>query len=75
MRAPAEESKDHDGEDVVNEVVKDHLEVMLEIIMIIRTDATFAQNIYANCPRLQNLLSSHPDLRPVFEDPSLVKSM
>lgn len=68
----AEESKEGDLE-LVEEVVKDNLEIMLEIIMIIREDAVFAKSIYANCPRLQHLLDSKPDLRPIFEDPNLVK--
>lgn len=66
-----EESKE--DVEVVEEVVKDNLEIMLEIIMIIREDAVFAKSIYANCPRLQYLLDSKPDLRPIFEDPNLVK--
>lgn len=51
---------------------EDSLEVMLEIIMMIREDEDFARSIYANCPRLQYLLDQHPDLRPLFEDPKLV---
>lgn len=57
----------------VQEVMKDNLELMLEVVMKIREDEEFARNIYANCPRLQDLLEQHPDLRPIFEDPNLVR--
>jgi hypothetical protein len=57
----------------VQEVMKDNLELMLEVVMKIREDEEFAKNIYANCPRLQHLMEEHPDLRPVFEDPKLVR--
>jgi hypothetical protein len=66
-----EESKEAD---VVEEIVKDNLEIMLEIVMIIRNDAAFAKSIYANCPRLQHLLDMTPEIRPIFEDPALVRS-
>jgi hypothetical protein len=67
-----EESKEE--ADVVEEIVKDNLEIMLEIVMIIRNDAAFAKSIYANCPRLQHLLDKTPEIRPIFEDPALVRS-
>lgn len=55
------------------EVMKDNLELMKEIVMRIREDPEFASNIYSNCPRLQHLLGQYPDLRPIFEDPKLVR--
>jgi hypothetical protein len=55
------------------DVMKDNLELMKDIVMKIREDPEFASNIYSNCPRLQHLLNQHPDLRPVFEDPKLVR--
>jgi hypothetical protein len=54
-------------------VMKDHLDLMLEIILRIREDEDYAKNIYADCPRLQHLLDKNPDLRPLFEDPALVR--
>lgn len=59
--------------DEVQEVMKDNLDLMLEVVMKIREDEEFARDIYANCPRLQHLLDEHPDLKPVFEDPKLVR--
>jgi hypothetical protein len=64
-------SNDHD--EIVQEVMRDNLELMLEIVMRIREDPGFASNIYAECPRLQHLLDLNPDLRPIFEDPYLVR--
>jgi len=64
---------DHTEEAVVQEVMSNHLDLMLEIVMQIRQDEDFAKSIYANCPRLQHLLDQHPDLRPIFEDPQLVR--
>jgi hypothetical protein len=58
---------------MVEEVMRDNLELMLEIVMRIREDPDFASNIYAECPRLQHLLDLNPDLRPIFEDPYLVR--
>jgi len=55
------------------EVMKDNLEMMRDIVMKIREDPDFASGIYKDCPRLQHLLDQYPDLRPVFEDPKLVK--
>jgi hypothetical protein len=59
--------------DAVQDVMADNLELMLEVVMQIREDEDFARSIYENCPRLQHLLDRHPDLRPVFEDPNLVR--
>lgn len=59
--------------DEAQDLMKDHLELMKEVIMRIREDEEFAKNIYADCPRLQNLLDRNPDLRPIFEDPNLVR--
>jgi len=55
------------------EVMKDNLEVMKDIVMKIRNEEDYARNIYADCPRLQHMLDKNPDLRPVFEDPRLVR--
>jgi hypothetical protein len=55
------------------DVMKDNLELMKDIVMKIREDPEFARNIYSNCPRLQYLLNQYPDLRPIFEDPKLVR--
>jgi hypothetical protein len=54
------------------EVMNDNLELMREIVMKIREDEEFARNIYKDCPRLQELLKQHPDLRPLFEDPKFI---
>ena len=55
------------------EVMKDNLELMKEVVLHLREDDQFASTIYADCPRLQHLLEKHPDLRPIFEDPKLVR--
>lgn len=55
------------------EVMKDNLEMMKDIVMRIREDPEFARGIYKNCPRLQHLLEQYPDLRPIFEDPKLIR--
>ena len=55
------------------DVIKDNLEVMYDIVMQIREDPEFAKNIYRDCPRLQHMLDERPDLRPVFEDPEMVR--
>jgi hypothetical protein len=59
--------------DELQEVMKDNLDLMFDIVMRIRDDEDFARNIYRDCPRLQHLLDQHPDLRPLFEDPNLVR--
>ena len=59
--------------DQVQEVMKDNLELMLDVVMRIREEPDFAKNIYKDCPRLQHLLDQYPDLRPIFEDPKLVR--
>lgn len=62
-------------EEVLEEAIANDeqgLDVMLEIIMMIREDDNFARSIYSNCPRLQYLLDRNPDLRPLFEDPKFV---
>jgi hypothetical protein len=64
---------DPELQDKAQEVMKDNLELMREVVMKIREDPDFAKNIYANCPRLQHLLDQYPDLRPIFEDPKLVR--
>lgn len=60
-------------EELMHDVLTDHLDILLAIIMKIREDPDFATTIYQDCPRLQHLLVQHPDLRPVFEDPKLVR--
>ena len=57
----------------VRELMKDNLEIMRDIVFRIREDPKFASSIYADCPRLQLLLEENPDLRPIFEDPKLVR--
>jgi len=64
---------DLEVQEKAQEVMKDNLELMREVVMKIRDDPEFAKNIYANCPRLQHLLDQYPDLRPIFEDPKLVR--
>lgn len=54
-------------------VMKDHLTIMRDVVMKIRHQEGYAKAMYANCPRLQHLLERNPDLRPVFEDPRLVR--
>jgi hypothetical protein len=46
--------------------------MMKEIVDKIKKDEEFARNIYADCPRLQALLTKHPDIRPLFENPRFV---
>eukprot|EP00522_Entomoneis_paludosa_P012325 CAMPEP_0172454364 /NCGR_PEP_ID=MMETSP1065-20121228/11371_1 /TAXON_ID=265537 /ORGANISM="Amphiprora paludosa, Strain CCMP125" /LENGTH=656 /DNA_ID=CAMNT_0013206681 /DNA_START=26 /DNA_END=1996 /DNA_ORIENTATION=- len=60
-------------EDAMQEIMQDNLALMLDIIMKIREDPQFAKSIYADCPRLQHLIDQNPQLRPIFEDPRLVK--
>jgi hypothetical protein len=68
---------DDDEEDrnviLLEQVARDNLDLMYEVCMRIREDKEYAKSIYANCPRLQHLLDQHPDLRPVFEEPNLVR--
>jgi hypothetical protein len=54
-------------------LMADNLDIMRDIIFRIREDEEFAKSIYANCPRLQHMLKDNPDLRPIFEDPKLVR--
>jgi len=54
-------------------VMKDHLNIMRDVVMKIRHEDGYAKAMYSNCPRLQHLLDRNPDLRPVFEDPRLVR--
>lgn len=64
-------------EDDLNEkaqdLMADNLEMMRDIVFRIREDEQFAKSIYADCPRLQHLLKQNPDLRPIFEDPNLIR--
>ena len=64
---------DEDLNEQAKDLMGDHLELMKEVVMRIREDEEFARNIYADCPRLQSLLDRNPDLRPIFEDPNLVR--
>ena len=68
-----EGTSSHDDGNEVEELMRDNLDLMYDIVMRIREDKEFAANIYAECPRLQHLLDQHPDLRPIFEDPYLVR--
>jgi hypothetical protein len=63
----------NDPQSLIQDAMGSHLDLMLDIIMQIRQDEAFARSIYANCPRLQHLLDQHPDLRPIFDDPKLVR--
>jgi hypothetical protein len=69
----ADDSKDADLDEQAQAVMKSNLDLMLEVVMQIREDESFASSIYEDCPRLQHLLSEHPDLRPIFQDPHLVR--
>ena len=64
---------DEENHELLHEVMGDNLDLMLEIVMKVREDEEFAKTIYDDCPRLQALLDQHPDLRPIFEDPNLVR--
>mmetsp|Transcript_36365 Transcript_36365/g.87824 ORF Transcript_36365/g.87824 Transcript_36365/m.87824 type:complete len:649 (+) Transcript_36365:463-2409(+) len=64
---------DPELQDKAQDVMKDNLELMKDIVMRVRDDPDFAKGIYKDCPRLQHLLEQYPDLRPIFEDPKLVK--
>jgi len=68
-----EDDEDDELNAKVQDVMADNLDVMRDIVFRIREDPDFAKSIYANCPRLQELLKKHPDLRPIFEDPKLVR--
>ena len=59
--------------DEMQDVMQDNLDLMLDIVMRIREDPEFASGIYKECPRLQHMLDQHPNLRPLFEDPKLVR--
>jgi hypothetical protein len=65
--------EDEDLNAKAQDVMADNLDVMRDIVFRIREDPDFAKSIYGNCPRLQELLKKHPDLRPIFEDPKLVR--
>lgn len=60
-------------EEIIQEIMGHDLDMMLQIVMQIREDEDFARGIYANCPRLQHLLDQYPDLRPIFEEPRLIR--
>jgi hypothetical protein len=60
-------------EDAQELIADNNLDVMREIVMRIREDPEFASSIYDECPRLQYKLDQRPDLRPIFEDPHLVR--
>jgi len=64
---------DKETQERAQEVMKDHLSIMRDVVMKIRHQEGYAKAMYANCPRLQHLLDKNPDLRPVFEDPRLVR--
>ena len=60
-------------EEAVQDVIKDNLTLMNEVVMRIREDPEFAKDMYKDCPRLQHLLDQYPDLRHVFSDPKMVR--
>lgn len=64
---------DENLQEQAQEVMKDNLGMMRDVVMRIREDPDFARGIYKDCPRFQHLLTQYPDLRPVFEDPKLVR--
>eukprot|EP00980_Cylindrotheca_fusiformis_P002937 scaffold683_cov124-Cylindrotheca_fusiformis.AAC.6 len=64
---------DEELQEQAQEVMKDHLTMMRDVVMRIREDQDFAKGIYKDCPRFQHLLIQYPDLRPVFENPKLVR--
>jgi len=64
---------DKETQKKAQDVMKDHLDIMRDVVMKIRHQDGYAKAMYANCPRLQHLLDRNPDLRPVFEDPRLVR--
>ncbi len=64
---------DKETQKKAQDVMKDHLDIMRDVVMKIRHQEGYAKAMYANCPRLQHLLDRNPDLRPVFEDPRLVR--
>jgi len=66
-------SVDERVNEAAKEVMKNNLDIMRDIVMKIRDEDGYAKGMYANCPRLQHLLDRNPDLRPVFEDPRLVR--
>ena len=65
--------EDDDASHMLHEVMADNLDLMLEIVLKIREDEDYAKTLYADCPRLQHLLDQNPDLRPIFEDPHLIR--
>ena len=73
QRTTRSNTRGRGNNDELQEVMKDNLDLMYDIVMRIREDEDFARNIYRDCPRLQHLLDQHPDLRPLFEDPNLVR--
>ena len=49
------------------------LDIAIGWLAVRQEDPEFAKGIYKDCPRLQHLLDQYPDLRPIFEDPKLVR--
>lgn len=68
-KAPSATDLSEDAQDLM----RDNLDVMEDIVMRLREDPDYAKTIYADCPRLQYHLDQNPDLRPIFEDPELVR--
>jgi hypothetical protein len=48
------------------------LKIMKACVDKVNVDEEFARNIYADCPRLQALLTKRPDIRPFFESPKFI---
>ena len=63
-RTEAASLVDQDLQEQAQDVMKDNLELMRDVVMQIREDPDFAGSIYDKCPRLQHLLDQYPDLRP-----------
>jgi hypothetical protein len=50
---PAPPHGEEENTEMVQEVMRDNLDIMLDIILRIRAEPGFAKSIYADCPRLQ----------------------
>jgi hypothetical protein len=58
--------------EVISKDPLENLELMKRIVDLVKADEEFARNVYADCPRLQSLLTRHPDLRSFFESPRFI---
>jgi len=55
------------------QILRDNPQLMDEVMRKIRDDPDYARQLYKDCPHLQEILNQHADLRPVFEDPVIVR--